>query len=116
MRNWSGSSWPVTTYPSAAEQRNDLARFGVASLDFKQPALESSQSTVARTGPDNRGRGPTVVAVSFAAATSAEQMPTLGSRVYTPVQGFRMSPSTGLCIRLGQIEQRDSVREEEAEL
>jgi hypothetical protein len=41
--DWSGSSSPV-------EQRNDLARFGVAILDFKHPDPEGSATWEQRFG------------------------------------------------------------------
>jgi hypothetical protein len=50
VRDWSGSSVARDDIPSVVEQRNDLARFGVAILDFKHPAPEDAATWEQRFG------------------------------------------------------------------
>jgi hypothetical protein len=50
--------------PSVVEQRNDLARFDVGILDFKQPAPEGSATWEQRFGRCSRQAGDVLVVVS----------------------------------------------------
>jgi hypothetical protein len=58
--------------PSVVEQRNDLARFGVAILDFKHPAPEGSAAWEQRFGRlfETLQAGDVLVVVSERASAS----------------------------------------------
>jgi hypothetical protein len=75
VREWSGSSWPVTTYRrSSSSGTTWLARLGVGILGFKHPAPKASATWEQRFGRlfETLQAGDVLVVVSALGQTSDE--------------------------------------------